>query len=319
MIFETSNVQYRGFQSISTFHTMDALADSFEINSNNRWIGSATPVRAGDECRILDGESNALITGYIDQVEPNIEGNITIKGRSKAGDLIDSTIAGNGEFAGLSLIEILSRVCSPFGITVSGESGDVVSRFRYSLSDKAVATIRELVTRQGYLCNSDTGGNLVIRKAGSDRAPIALQEGNNIVKGQGVCSAMAQNSSYRVLGQSDTDNKVSGSFDGQSPRYRPMTTENAGSLRIRDAQTASEWLGRIKDGGATSFNITVADIQNVNPNSLIDTQSPSLGIDGTMLVRSVKRIVDGEGSRTVITIVNPYTFGLDYIANDFLA
>jgi hypothetical protein len=77
-------------------------------------------------------------------------------------------------------------------------------------------------------------------------------------------------------------------------------------------------MARVFDGGSTSFLITVADIQSISPNTMIECESISLGIHGTMLIKGVTRTVDDGGSRTTLSIVNPYTFGLDYVGNDFL-
>jgi prophage tail gpP-like protein len=297
---------------------MESLSDAFGIVSNNRWIGDAVPIKAGDACRILDGEGNALLTGYIDSIDLAVGENITIRGRDKAGDLIDCTVDGSGEFAGLTLKEIITRIASPFGIKVLGEEGTKITRFRYGLNEPAVDIIRELVTRQGFLCNSNSDGDLVIERAGSTKAAFVLLEGNNIIKGKGVVSAMRRRSSYTTTGQSSVSNTVASTFEGKSTRYRPLATINSGDIEIQDAQTSSEWMGRIADGSSTEFQITVADIQSINPNTLIECESISLGIHGTMLIKGVTKTVNREGSTTSLSIVDPYTFGLDYVGNDFL-
>ena len=318
MFFVHNNINYSGFETFTVTSNMDSLANGFEIVSNNRWIGADIPIKAGDPCQIIDLNGESLLTGYIDMLEPSIGGSIAIRGRSKAGDLVDCVAAGNGELAGLTLQEIAAQLAAPFGISVTGETGTVVKRFRYALDAPVVDIIREFVTRQGFICRSDGPGDLIIEAAGATRAPIVLQEGVNILSGRGQIAGKGQFSTYRVLSQSETSNTVQSSFEGKSPRYRPFCAISGGSYEIQDSQKASEWLARNRDGGATSFTVTVADIQNLEPNTLIDTESPTLGISGTMLIRSVTRRIDSSGSTTTLGIVNPYAFGLDYVANDFM-
>jgi prophage tail gpP-like protein len=316
MILQVQNTQYQGFTQISVMSGIDTLSDSFEIRSNNRWIDGG--LKAGDECRILDLDGDPILDGYIDKVVPVIGGTITITGRDKAGDLIDSTADGTGEFAGLTLKEIVQHLSEPFSIIVTGDDGTTITRFRYGQDERIADIIRELATRQGYLVNSDGSGDLVIEKAGTSRAPFVLQEGVNIIDGTATIDASMEHSSYRVLGQNYDDNTVNSTFAGRSDRHRPLTSINTGNIQIRDAQTSSEWLGRVMDGMAQSFTVSVADIQSVRPNTLIDCSSPTLGVEGDLLIKNVIWSTNAQGSRTTLKLTNPFSFGLTYTSNTYL-
>jgi prophage tail gpP-like protein len=231
MILEVNNIQYSGFTTISVSSGIDVLSDSFVISSNNRWTDGG--LRAEDECRILDASGNPLLDGYISKLSPVIGGNISIAGRDKAGDLIDSMPSGTGEFSGLTMKEIIQALCAPFGIIVTGEDGSVVPRFRYGMDERVSSIIHELVTRQGYLIYSDGSGDLVISKAGEARAPFVLVEGNNITNGSAIIDATKLHSTYEVLGQNYSDNTVNSSFNGLSTRYRPLTAVNTGNVQMK--------------------------------------------------------------------------------------
>lgn len=316
MILEIQNVQYQGFVSTSVTSGIDTLSDSFSIASNNRWIDGGLKVT--DSCRILDNNGEPILDGYISKLIPEIGGNITIIGRDKSGDLIDCTANGTGEFAGLTLKEIVQQLANPFGVTVTGEDGSTIERFRYGQDETVAEIIRELVTRQGYLINSDGAGELVIETASDTRAPFVLQEGVNVLAGSAVIDSSRLHSSYRVLGQSYNDNTVNSTFDGLSDRHRPLTRVNTGNIQIADAQTASEWLGRVMDGMAQEYTVTVADLQSVRPNTLIDCAMPTLGIEDTLLIKNVRWNVDKSGSKTTLLLTNPYAFGLTNTSNGYL-
>jgi prophage tail gpP-like protein len=316
MIFEVNNVQYEGFQSISVTSSVRMISDSFSITCNNRWRDGG--LKAGDESRIIDGEGNPLIDGFVDILNPVIGGTMSIAGRDKAGDLIDSMPSGTGEFVGLTMKEIIQSLCQPFGIIVTGEDGRTINRFRYSLNQPVATAIKTLVARQGYLCNSDGSGDLVIQKAGITRAPFVLQEGVNIIDGSAVIDSTKLHSSYKVLGQNYDNNVINASFEGLANRYRPYVANDTGNLQIRDAQTSSEWLARVSDGSAQTYTITVADIQTVRPNTIIECSSQTLGIQDDLLITDIKWVTDSNGSRTILTLANPYIFGLDAVNNTYL-
>ena len=317
MIFDANNIQYEGFQSISVTSSVQTISDSFSIQCNNRWVNGG--LKGGDEARIIDSDGEALIDGYVDKLMPNIGGMIGIAGRDKAGDLVDSMyVNGTGEFAGITMKEIIQSLCSPFGIIVTGEDGERIERFRYGLNQTVASIIQTLVSRQGYLCNSDGSGDLVIQKAGTQRAPFVLIEGVNILNGTAMIDATKLHSNYRILGQNYNSNTINDNFVGFSGRHRPLTSIDTGNIQIRDAQTASEWLARVSDGSAQSYTITVADIQKVRPNTLIECSSPTLGINDDLLITDITWVTDKSGSRTVLSLANPYIFGLDAVNNTYL-
>lgn len=317
MILEVHNVQYTGFISELAMSGIDTLSDSFSFTSVNRWMGGGISVK--DECRVLDNAGEPIIGGYIDKISAGLDGRIIISGRDKAGDLIDSTPAGSGEYVGLTMREIIQSLCEPFGIIVTGEEGSTISRFRYGLDETISGIIRELVTRQGYLINSDGSGDLVIEEAGATRAPFVLEEGVNILGDSAVeVNGSMLHSSYTVLGQNIDNNTVNSTIAGRADRYRPLTTHNTGNIQIADAQTSSAWLGRISDGMAQQYSIIIAGIQNVRPNTVIECDSLSLGVSGDLLIKNVVWSDGASGARTTLKLANPYAFGLDYTDNTYL-
>jgi prophage tail gpP-like protein len=316
MIFETQNVKYEGFISANVSTSIDSLSDTFTIHANNRWASGG--LRAGDECAIYDYNDEKLLEGYIDAVEPHTDGRIQISGRNKAGDLIDSTAAGSGEFTNLTLLEIVQRLCEPFGIIATGEDGSRIDRFRYAPDETVSQIIKRLAVRQGFLIYSDPSGDVIIANAGNTRAPIVLEQGVNIISGSAKIDARRLHSLYKVLGQNYDSNTVNGEFAGLATRYRPLTQIDGGNIQIRDALTGAEWVANVSDGMAATYTIILSGLVNVRPNTLIDTKSESLGVEGDLFINRVTWQLAKE-TQTVLNLVNPYAFGLDSVGNRYLA
>ncbi len=320
MLLEIDNQRYSGFSGLSVETSMDALSDTFTISAHNRWI-DYKEIGVNSECRIIrESDNEPILDGYIFRLVPSIGEPLLISGRDMTGDLIDCTVSGStGEFKGRTLKQIIESLVSPFGITVSGEDGSKISIYRHSMNDMVSDVIFDLVSRQGMLANSNGTGNIILTSATTtEYAPFSLQEGVNVNKGSFVLDASLQHSIYTVLGQNKTSSQITSSTDGDSPRFRPLTLINSGNIQIQDAKTASAWRQSVSDGSAQAYEIEVDAIQKVSPNTLIKTESDTLGVNGDLLIRGASFISDKNGSRTVLSLVPPQTFGGNATMNSWI-
>jgi prophage tail gpP-like protein len=320
MILEIDNAKYAGFVSLSVVSSMDTLSDTFSISANNRWIRDYE-IGVNSTCRILtEPDEEPILDGFIYGLRPEIGNPVSITGRDKTGDLIDCTVSGStGEFRGRTPKQIITSLCEPFGVSVSGAEGTALPVYRHSQNETVYDIILDLATRQGLLINSDGAGEIVITTAATTtRAPFVLQEGVNIIDGGAILDASMQHSTYTVIGQNADDNQVTASVDGESPRFRPMKVINSGAIQISDAMTAAAWRQSISDGMVQSYSVKVAGIQNVRPNTLIEIASDTLGVNGDLLIRKAVFTTDSNGSTTTLSLVPPQTFGGDETLNRWI-
>ena len=320
MILEIDNAKYSGFVSLSVLSSMDTLSDTFTIRANNRWI-SDYEIGVNSTCRILtEPGGDSLLEGYVYGLNPSIGEPITINGRDKTGDLIDCIVSGSvGEFRGRTPKQIITSICEPFGITVDGADGSVLPVYRHSMVSSVYDIILDLSSRQGLLINSDGTGNIVISdEATTTRASFVLQEGINIINGSAIIDASRQHSIYTVNGQNQGSNQVNSSSTGFSPRFRPLTVINSGSIEVADAQSSVEWLAAISEGMVQGYSVKVAGIQDVRPNTLIEIASDTLGVNGDLLIKSARFTTDGNGSTTTLSLVPPQTYGGEETLNGWI-
>lgn len=320
MILEIDNAKYSGFVSLSVVSSMDTLSDTFTIKANNRWI-SDYEIGVNSTCRILtEPDEDPILDGFVYGLMPGIGEPIIITGRDKTGDLIDSTVSGTtGEYRGRTPKQIISSLCEPFSITITGKEGTVLPVYRHSQDATVYEVILDLSARQGLLITSDGTGNLVIsNEATTARAAFVLQEGVNIIEGSAIINAAQQHSSYTVIGQNAGNSQVVAASDVDSPRHRPQTLINSGNIQIEDAQTAAAWRNAISEGMVQSYTVKVAGIQEVRPNTLIEIASDTLGVNGDLLIKSARFTTDSNGSTTTLSLVPPQTFGGDETTNRWI-
>lgn len=321
MTFETQNRIYTGWTKGAVVVSMETLANHFNFTGNNRFIEDAENLKAGEPCSIYHPEGYEVVNGYIDKISTDIEGNITVSGRDKSGDLVDSSMVGTGQLDGLSLIEAIAKICEPFGITVTGESGRTINKFGYGKDDSCADVIRSLATRQGFLVNSDGVGGLVIQTPNpTGKASIALIEGVNIIKGSNVeidYSKIA--SSYQVLGQSWDNNRPASTFEGTANRYRPSVAITSQRSEYIDCEESAEMLCQYMEGSAQTYNIVISELVYLLPNTLIELTSGAFGMyQEDLLIRSVQYVMEKGSLITSMVLSPPYIYGGNKVENTFL-
>lgn len=320
MILEVNSVMYSGFEGVQVSLSMTNITGNYSIRSVHRWIGSDT-LKSGDACSLWHPDGTELIRGHIGPFNPVLGQSVNIIGRDKSNDLLTSTIDGTGNFANLTLKEIITSICAPFGIDVSGDDGEHIAGFGYNKDAFAADVIRELITRQGFLCSPNGSGGLDIGTITQTRkADFVLQEGVNMLKeSQGFIDDTKRHSSYAALGQSWDQNTPSSTFGGGANRHKPFTFIKSGKSQIRDCDTSAEWMAKVSEGSAQYYEVLVKDLQSVVPNTLIDINCPSFGLNNQeLIIGGVDFFVDKEGARTKLLLFDPYIFGGSAVENTFL-
>ncbi len=335
---------------------LSEIAGTFrvEILDQARWdavngvTDSNSPVQPGMSAVIkLDGTT--VLIGWVDEVEPSGDAqtsSIVITGRDKTGDLVDCAAAANGptEFKNLTLDQLVTKICAPFGITVTTQApvGTAFSRFALQPHDKAFPVIDSACKQRAVLPVSDGVGGLLLTTAGTGTAPAPLTRGVNIWKYQGKNSLKERFSDYYCKGQTDISQfaGTTASLDhltapgatadataptsqvimtghAQDPavtRYRPtvrMTRTQSGMSSVQDQ---AEWAARVAIGEAESVTYTVKDWRagSANalwlPNQLVQVLDPMLDIDDQLLIAGVSWFGDSSSSRTELRLVGKTAF-----------
>jgi prophage tail gpP-like protein len=164
-------------------------------------------VRPGERVTLaLDGE--VVLVGWLDRVEVNYGANklsMTLFGRDVTGDLVDCAAAPNGpaEYLNLTLTELCTRICQPFGITVTADVdvGAPFPKFGIEPAETAMSAIEKACRQRAVLAVSDGVGGLLLTRGGKGKAPAPLIFGQNIVTMDGVRDDTDRHSEYICKGQ----------------------------------------------------------------------------------------------------------------------
>lgn len=323
---------YGGWQRLSVTRSIEQIANGFELEVTERWPGQSTsrPIRPGEKCTLKLGDET-VITGYVDDAEPAYDKearSLSIRGRDATGYLVDcSAIHKAGQWANTPLDRIASGVCAPFGIKVKVETdvGKPFHSYGIDPGETVFDCIERAARQRAVLLISDGDGNLVITRAGNERAGTALIEGQNILHAQGRFSWKDRYSIIKVLGQERANDYFYGEHaagasasikDDAITNYRPLIvhaeSHGAGAtLRDRATWERNVRMGRGNRGTITVQGWTDGDGKLWQPNTLVTVDSSFLYLrNAEMLIVGCLHTLDSGGSRTALSIVQPEAFDL---------
>jgi prophage tail gpP-like protein len=171
---QLNGVTYTNFESISVRRDMESISGSFSFASSTL-SGGNFPVKRGTYCVASIGK-HKLISGYVDEIDVSYtkdSHSITIKGRDKTQDIIDSTIDASIQIiAPISLEGVIKKVLDYLGITdikiinqvkdlTPFQKGDLVSA---EVGQKAFDFLDQYCRKQAVFLTADGEGNIIITR-----------------------------------------------------------------------------------------------------------------------------------------------------------
>jgi len=248
-----------------------AGAFSFTLRDAARSIAtfdyaSPAPVfklRPGPGVKIYINDELALV-GWIEKVAPDINADyaeITISGRDKSGDLVDSAAAadGPGEFKNIKLEDAAKRIAKPFGLKVRSQvdTGKLFPRYPLKLSETGLSAIEKGARQRHVLVTSDGVGGIVITRTGAAQAPADLKLPGNIKSSSGTYSHEGRYSETIVRGQSEKAQgerleRTASHLKGTAPKTPASRQAGDGSATTRERKGIAI-TGRAKDPEITRY------------------------------------------------------------------
>lgn len=328
---------YGGWERIRVTRGIEAVSGSFELEVADRWAEQREPwpIAEEDECVVLV-EGVPLVTGYVDSREATLgpdEHSLTISGRDKTGALVDcSAVLKRWEFVNERVLTLAKVLAEPFGIKADLQRGPGlldasglarVPKLTVDPGETAFEALERACRLAGVLPISDGKGGLLLARAGTTRAKTALVEGKNIKRGTASGDATGRFSSYRVLGQTQGTDWVSGaaaaaikasaSDAGVRRKERVLVIRPDANLTPAQAQLRAEWEATVRAARAVSVTITVQGWHQGDGalwpvNALVAVDSPGLGIKGDMLITEATYSLDDSGTTTRLSLKRPDAF-----------
>jgi prophage tail gpP-like protein len=349
MIIEVNGIEYSGWTTANASLKLDALSNVFHFVATAQ-DGKPLPFRGGESCSILaDGER--ILTGSIEVV--NVDGDsgshtISIDGRDKTGDLVDSKIASLSDIrAPMTLQAIIQLVILHIGSTIAVIDLSGAPSFD-SVQDLAAPEpgqdvwdfIEGLARKRQVLLTSDAYGNVVITRSSGLVIPATLQNlvndnTNNVLTYAVSYDNTGRFNRYNIIGQLNpitinsaivsTNESITHQVgvvtdtDIDPGRQFALLSENA----VADPVDRAKWEMNIRKARSRVYSATVAGFRNQtgnlwNVNEIVTVNDDYAGINSRMLINSVQFTNNADGRETTLSLVdkNAYTLELEEPTTD---
>jgi len=193
---------YDGWSSVSIAKSLDQLSPSFTLDIADKWRQTKEPwpFMPGAATAIYIGP-NIVINGFIEQLDSNVSNedrSITVSGRSKVCDIIDSAAIGlRATYANITLRDLAFIYAQDFDIKVTDDSSKAGQKIKKVVVNQG-ETIFELLDRHarelGVLLTSTPEGDLLITNSGGKLKSVDLINPlqQNILAAVGVTGGLFQ-------------------------------------------------------------------------------------------------------------------------------
>lgn len=319
---------FGGWKAATVRTSIETLSGGFTIDASERWPGGETVFGPGQMVTVAIGDT-PVIEGQIDAVACQYDAKshtVTISGRDRAGDLIDCSADHEpGEWQGVPLLTIARELCRPFGIpvTLDGDQGKPFEFFRLTEGETVAAALERLCRHRGLLRMSDARGGLLLTRAGTARAPAAIELGVNVLSASAQFDDSQRHSVYVVKGQkaqvdlhaeAQTVSPVARVADKGVKRHRPLIVlaEEPGD----EAQYAvrAQWEANMRFGKARRASYTLAGWtaggKLWRPNARVPVKDAFAGVEEELVIAGVDYTLDEKGSRVALHVARPAAFEL---------
>ncbi|MGE3064105.1 MAG: phage baseplate assembly protein [Hyphomicrobiaceae bacterium] len=323
---------YTGWTSVEVRRSVKRMAGEFTLVVEERWTGGAGGggpasllewrIRPGDPCQVFY-LGLPVITGHVDAYNPRYAATshtVTIQGRSKTGDLCDSSaIIPNGEMNNVGLDQVARRAIDKYGIGLKNEAQDLEPFDRVSVwPGETVHRFLDRYARPGAVSlTDDEQGNLRLLQV-EDAGPAAsLVEGVNILEASAMLRGDTRHSEYNVLGQDrGTDaeygkpvaQRRSRVRDGAVKRHRPLVLLNETKTSRKASRSRGAWEAARRAGESTRVEVKVFDWcyapgQLWQPGMIVQVTSPMLAVNRTLALEGVVFTLSERGTLAALSLV----------------
>lgn len=269
-----------------------------------------------------------LLTGHVEKRSPALrsaERELPIAGRSKTGDLVDSSAEhATGEFRDKDAKDILGELTKDYGISVETDlvlQRELVKRLRPGETIHTFA--RRLSRKEGFAIGDTPEGNLKLAKAGAKRHAGTLTEGENVQDASAVHDDSKRFSKVKVKAQAPDgygadELKIEAEADDDTlKRKRLKVVVPPELIRRDDARERAKWFRDRASGDGLTCEVTVQGWRDEQgqlwtPGLLIFTEIPSLDVIQDMLIKKVSLKQDDEssgGTQATLSLVDPRSLG----------
>ena len=325
-----NGINYSGWKSLNVSRSLTNLCASFNLTSSVEYLQNY-PIKASDEIQIFINDTK-FFTGYVEIIDKEISAasnDISISGRDKTSDLVDSTLEGNLTFSkgqGFSVIlkKMIDEIGSDIEIIENVNAGTTTEKIEVGVAENCLAKLREIGMKKQIFFVSNEDGNIEIIRGSSSGIPnILLLEKDNIqsnIKNASVSwnlSTRFRNYVVKSQTNSSTENKGIAN-DNDIRAGRKLTILADSSLTIEECRNLAVFEKNNRKAMSFNYNCEVADFTydgtNIYElNKIIKVIDKVNDINAKLLISGLEFNVDNlNGLTTRFSLVDPLAYGITF-------
>lgn len=344
---EVGGIRFQGFTSITVSKNIETISGSFEFEATSNNV-TTFPIKRGDPCSVLVGNEQ-VINGFVDAIDVSYDSgshSLSIKGRDRTCDVIDSTVIGKKEFkAPISLEQIIRTSLDDNGlvnIEVINEAG-TIENFKETefVSSEIGQTVFDFIEtyarKRQVLLTTNGNGDIVIARTGTTFAATVLQNkiggnSNNILSGRISYDETQRFNKYVVQSQQNPGalsfgadvtlgNVVDQNGEAEDTEIRTTRqleiTSKTSDTNV-DLGNLALWNTNLRRARSTNYSVNVQgffqdELQTLlwEPNILVKVDDEFADVSSILLIKSVDfNLSVSGGSITTLNLVAKDSYSL---------
>jgi len=335
-----NGVNYSLFESATATKQLDAASGSFRFDAVKTKTALTFPVKKGDSCEIY-ADDQKVITGFVEKVSGSASANnhqITIEGRDKTADFIDSTIDVITLNPPISLKKAIEKVIQQIGADILVIDKVNPSDFKNSedlpsseVGDNAFDFVSKLAQKKQVLLTCNGDGNLVIDRSTGVMVGAQIRhqidsDRNNITSSSWDFNDENRFSRYKAVSQMNmlageyageisakdlTDQQSNTIIDSAIRRSRQFIFQTENLSGEQSANERTKWEANIRKTKGEIYSCTLdrfyIDGVFLTPNLLMRVIDDFADINDLMLLNSVQYDYK-KGSECLLNFVNKNSY-----------
>ena len=309
---------FGGWTAASISRGLKQASATFDLSLTDKWQLKPWQIKPFDSCE-LTYNGQTVISGYIDSAAVSYDKeshSVSVSGRSKTADMVDCS-APSTQFKNQKFEAIAKALLKPFGINVQVDvdTGNKINNWKPDEGITVFEALEKLARLRGLLLTDNASGDLLITRAGTDKAPARLEAGKNVKSASASFDVKDRFSSYTIKGQQKGSDDVDAqqaahirveAKDKAVTRYRPLLLTAEDQTDIKAAKTRIQWEANSRLGNSQAFTVSVVDWHVDDklwqPNQIARLTDKFLGIDTELLITAVKYSLDDNGTTASLTL-----------------
>lgn len=336
---EVGGMRYYDFTAVTVERALDQISGTFTFEAVTS-PEDPFPIPRGEACAVYVNDT-VVMTGFVDIIEVDYNYSthtISIQGRDKTADIVDSMLDGKLEFkAPITLDEVVQKTLDDI------EASDV--QVKNQVPGLAPYTKKELVSgkigmgafefmdryasKRQVILTTDGEGNIVITRASEELTDIVFRNiiadrNNNIQSAQVKFDDSERYNQYKFYAQDNhaadpnsPDTPAKGAHYSSeytdpniraSRKYRAIGEGSQGEDKLMDRAT---WEGNIREAKSFLYTVTMAghspyshDGEPYQPNTLVTVEDEFADVFADLLIVRVTHRLDlTSGSTTELEMM----------------